>query len=270
MIDDYMPVRLNLPDDARVLKIAEVAKIDDDAATGKLIRVWAWAQTNSVDGRLDATDRVIDRIAGKAGFAAAMRAAGWLKEVDGRPFIPEWEKWNSKSAKRRAAERTIKRISRGQNDAEDEDERPESVPNENENLSGQTSGHMSGRSVSLSVSVLELRKKKEDENFAEFWKAFPTRRKTHKGTARKAFAAAVKKADAETIIAAAAEFAASPKGLGDFCPAPSAWLNGECWEDDRAAWHADQSASGKNGRAEYVRPQIPDLTDDDVKGIPAR
>lgn len=115
MIDDFMPIRLNLPDDADVLRIAELAKIDDDAAAGKLLRVWAWAQRNSVDGRLEGSRRAVDRIALCKGFADAMIAVGWLQVDDesGTVQIPKWEKWNSKAAKKRAYDRDRQRDLRG-------------------------------------------------------------------------------------------------------------------------------------------------------------
>lgn len=79
-----------------------------------------------------------------------------------------------------------------------------------------------------------------DSPFEKFWKCFPSVRKTGKRKAEEAFGRAVKRADAETIIAAAVEFANSPKGKGEFCPMPTTWLNGDCWNDDRAAWGVAQ------------------------------
>jgi hypothetical protein len=81
-----------------------------------------------------------------------------------------------------------------------------------------------------------------DELFERFWEAFPSGRKQGKGKARESFAKAVKKADPELIIAAAAEYAASPVGQGEYVKGPCPWLNQECWNDDRAAWNR-----GSNG-----------------------
>jgi hypothetical protein len=85
--------------------------------------------------------------------------------------------------------------------------------------------------------------------FDRFWEAFPSGRKTGKGSARKSFDVAVKAkhVDPEAIIAAAAEYASSPLGRGEFVKGPTPWLNGECWQDDRAAWNRVDSRNGSNG-----------------------
>jgi hypothetical protein len=67
-----------------------------------------------------------------------------------------------------------------------------------------------------------------DPLFDEFWQAYP--RKTDKGNARKAWDKAVKKTDAQSIIAAAVALAASKPDL-KFTAHPSTWLNGERWDD---------------------------------------
>lgn len=81
--------------------------------------------------------------------------------------------------------------------------------------------------------------------FEQFWRVFPSGRKTDKESARRAFRVAVKKASAETIIEAAREYAASPTGQGEFVKAPTSWLNGGCWNDDRAAWQRNGSTPQK-------------------------
>lgn len=67
-----------------------------------------------------------------------------------------------------------------------------------------------------------------EENFKEFWTAYP--RKMNKGAARKAYAAAIKKADAATILDAVRKFK-FPSDV-QFIPLPSSWLNGERWLDE--------------------------------------
>lgn len=74
------------------------------------------------------------------------------------------------------------------------------------------------------------------DDFQRFWSAFPRGRKGAKGNAWKAWKAAIKVATAETIIAAALEYAASDVGQGEYVKGPAPWLNGRCWEDDREAW----------------------------------
>lgn len=67
-------------------------------------------------------------------------------------------------------------------------------------------------------------------DFTSFWNAYP--KKVAKGAARKAYAAALKKADAQTIALAAASFAqAQARTEQKFIPYPATWLNGERWAD---------------------------------------
>jgi uncharacterized protein YdaU (DUF1376 family) len=73
-------------------------------------------------------------------------------------------------------------------------------------------------------------------DFIAFWSAFPSGRKQSKGLAYRAWKEAVKAEDAETIIQAAKDYAKSDVGRGEFVKGPAPWLNGRCWEDDRAAW----------------------------------
>ena len=85
--------------------------------------------------------------------------------------------------------------------------------------------------------------------FDRFWEAYPRVRKQGKGAARKAFDLACRKTVAETIIAAAEEYAESAVGKGQFAKCPTTWLNQECWQDDRTAWNRSDSPKGaSNGK----------------------
>jgi hypothetical protein len=71
--------------------------------------------------------------------------------------------------------------------------------------------------------------------FADFWKVYP--RKRDKGHAEKAWPRAVKKADEQTIITAAREFAqwcVRTRQEQQFIAYPATWLNGERWLDELA------------------------------------
>jgi len=73
--------------------------------------------------------------------------------------------------------------------------------------------------------------------FEKFWSLFPSRRKTKKRRAFTDFKKAKKRVDVATLMTAVEEYARSNKGRGEFCQMPSSWLNGDCWEDDRAGWN---------------------------------
>ena len=77
------------------------------------------------------------------------------------------------------------------------------------------------------------KKKKDLEDFDKFWVAYP--RKAGKGGARKAFAKALKKTTADTLISAVERQKYQEqwtKDDGTYIPHPATWLNQECWEDE--------------------------------------
>lgn len=94
----------------------------------------------------------------------------------------------------------------------------------------------------------QIRKKgkKEEEYisaiFEQFWQHVP--RKVGKGQARKAFNAALKKTDIETLLAGIKAYADSRHGEDpQFTKHPTTWLNGECWADDHAGGHGFEPPS---------------------------
>lgn len=72
----------------------------------------------------------------------------------------------------------------------------------------------------------------DPDRFQEFWRAYP--RRVGKGTARKAWAKALKNgADAGVMIAAAKQFAVWKKHTeARWIPHPATWLNAERWDDE--------------------------------------
>jgi hypothetical protein len=100
---DWIPIRVTLPDDLRVMGIAAKCGLSQDAVMGKLVRFWAWADQRVADGRLGfATRESIDMMLSCDGFTDALLTAKWLVEdADGTLFIPEYEKFLGRCGKRR-------------------------------------------------------------------------------------------------------------------------------------------------------------------------
>lgn len=72
-----------------------------------------------------------------------------------------------------------------------------------------------------------------DFEFAEFWRAYP--RRDDRGHAVKAFKAARRKVDQETLVQAAVRYAELRKGQDPkFTAMAASWLNGERWADEAA------------------------------------
>lgn len=105
MAGEWIKVEAATADKPEVLRMARLLKIDRDAVFGKLTRLWAWFDSNSVDGVVDGVvDADIDRICYCEGFAAACVAVGWLKyDADAeRASLPNFERHNGETAKQRA------------------------------------------------------------------------------------------------------------------------------------------------------------------------
>jgi hypothetical protein len=103
MAGDWIKLEHTTPDKPEVVSMAARLKIDQDAVVGKLVRIWAWADQNSVDGSsVPVTDAFIDRLANKKGFAAAMRATCWLSGESCALTFTDFGRHNGSTAKARA------------------------------------------------------------------------------------------------------------------------------------------------------------------------
>jgi hypothetical protein len=82
--------------------------------------------------------------------------------------------------------------------------------------------------------------------FEEWWAAYPPQRRSGKRLAFAAWKAAgarVRDSNkccgseaADYLMTKLIAFAASPKGMGEYCPQPATWLNQDRFDDDPAAW----------------------------------
>ena len=92
--------------------MAATLGIDQDAVVGKLIRVWIWADQQSRDGHaLSVTKAFLDRVTFQPGFADSMESAGWLTN-DGNLSLPNFDRHNGETAKKRALSNRRKALSR--------------------------------------------------------------------------------------------------------------------------------------------------------------
>lgn len=90
-------------------------------------------------------------------------------------------------------------------------------------------GHSDLMLIEVDDSGVDLRATPA-RTFAEFWMVWP--RSEGKKAAEKAWNAAVKRANANTIYDAAVAFATSPwKPARQFTKHAATWLNGDCWND---------------------------------------
>ena len=98
-----MKIEHTTPDKPEVIAIADKLRIDPDAVSGKLLRIWIWADQNSIDGAdIPVTETFLDRLTHRKGFAAAMRDVGWLCGENGNLVFPGFGRHNGITAKARA------------------------------------------------------------------------------------------------------------------------------------------------------------------------
>ena len=103
MAGDWIKVDATLPDKPEVFAIAEYLGIDPDAACGKLVRIFVWANQQSRDGHAGSVTKMgLDCVARVTGMSNALIAVGWLKETPQGLIFTNFERHNGESAKKRA------------------------------------------------------------------------------------------------------------------------------------------------------------------------
>lgn len=114
MADFWIKVEKGTPDKPEILELSGILNIaDPDTITGKMIRVWAWFDSNSENGHAPSvTNVLIDRLTGVTGFTSALVDVGWLEETDDGFVIPNFDRHLGKNAKKRASDAERKRMSR--------------------------------------------------------------------------------------------------------------------------------------------------------------
>lgn len=119
MAGDWIKFEKATIDKPEVFEIAEALGIEDDAVIGKLLRVWAWADSNChADGVTSVTllSR-IDRMVSVPNFGQAMIKVGWLIRHGDQLEFTNFDRHNGKPAKNRALATDRKRESRFCHDA---------------------------------------------------------------------------------------------------------------------------------------------------------
>ncbi len=125
MAGEWIKFETTTPDKPEVVNMAAMLNIDQDAVVGKLLRIWIWADENSVNGEaVTVTDAFIDRLTFTKKFSSAMRSVGWLTGNDGSLTFPKFDRHNGNSAKTRAMTNRRVAKSRSGNGESNEDVTP--------------------------------------------------------------------------------------------------------------------------------------------------
>lgn len=97
-------------------------------------------------------------------------------------------------------------------------------------------------------------KKHIEEQFEEFWNAYP--QKQDKAKAFKAFQKALKRADFEDILAGVIAYRNDPRRNPDFTKFPATWLNNDSWENAAVTPEARiRSEKERQASTEYIKQQ---------------
>lgn len=217
MAGDWIPMRSDLARDPAVIATAERLGLDPDLVVGKLHKLWAWADEQTIDGvsRSGVTFVWLDRYIGVTDFASALHQVGWLQPTADGFCIPNFEKYMGESAKTRALARRRQARKRSR-------DRVTTVTQ-----------------VSRKSNVYRTEEKSKKPHtpladFSAFWTAYPL--KVGKKDATHAWAKLAPSAELLTVILAALDqhkrSAQWTKQAGEFIPNPASWLNGEKWNDE--------------------------------------
>lgn len=262
MAGDWLKFEKDTLDKPEVFAIAEALGIDPDAVIGKLMRVWSWFDSHTVDGNAArVTSSLLDRVAGVPGFIAAMAIEGWATVDAAGVSLPHFDRHNGETAKQRAltAKRVQKHKSKG-NEAGNADGVTGALPREEkrredskeQKATGQQAGHDAEPRDELPQDIAKpdapapvdeapaaetpkritgTGKKQTAEHFPRFWAAYPV--KKGKADALKKWKLKGCDAMADQIIAHVRRMEREDDDwLRGFIPHGSTYINGERWEDE--------------------------------------
>lgn len=118
MAGDWIAWEKGLPLKREVMAIANKLGLDRRVVACLCMETWSWADSETADGCIPGIEPTcIDDVVGIVGFGQAMMDVGWiLTDAQGLIF-PNWDRKNSKSAKRRLRENGRRRQQRNGDEA---------------------------------------------------------------------------------------------------------------------------------------------------------
>ena len=101
-MSNWIAISTTIHERPEVQALAEILGISEDAVVGLLVRFWAFADREGVDGCIEFVGKKqIDRVVERQGFADAMERVRWLGFDDAGAHVPKFDRWMGQSAKRR-------------------------------------------------------------------------------------------------------------------------------------------------------------------------
>ena len=98
----WIPWEIGLTRKREVMMIARTMGVSRREAAAACMEVWEWASDQSVDGLIVGMEKDdVSEAVGIPGIAEAMDAVGWLVNGNGNVQFPNWDRFNSRSARAR-------------------------------------------------------------------------------------------------------------------------------------------------------------------------
>lgn len=111
---DYIPLSVNTPRKIEISRIARESGRSRHEALGLLTDFWCWVSVESCNGELPGVSVSVlcDLIGGDESFWAAVQAQGWLADGESGLWVPNADRWLTRTAKSRLEAREKKRKQR--------------------------------------------------------------------------------------------------------------------------------------------------------------
>lgn len=101
---------VNLHEKPKVDQLSALLSMDRFAVVGRLMRLWAWADSVTRDGRVTGvTCHALDARVAHPGFAEAMEKVGWLRVTCHGVEFPDFDRYHSDSEKQRLNQKRLAR-----------------------------------------------------------------------------------------------------------------------------------------------------------------
>lgn len=250
MAGDWIKMRWNLSGDPAVKAMSRSLKLDTFGVIGRLQSFWGWADQHTENGDLPFTIlEDVDDFVEKRGFATELVRVGWLTELpDGGICIPNWDRHNGESAKKRCLTRA--RVKKLRDDSSNaivtqsalqeseivtQSALQKRYQRREENIITPTplQGDESGGAESSDLDASDRAAIDRATGFGEFWSAYP--RKSKEFEARRAWIETADERPAlEDLLVMLAVFAASDEWTrhsGQYVPSAHKWLRDQRWRD---------------------------------------
>lgn len=215
-----------------------------NAAIGLWTRCGAWSMSKLTDGFIP--DSVVELFSGRGVSLADLLVDATLWErVNGGFAYRNWTRWQRtryaiESYREFNREKQRRHRERKKDDSISEDAEIESERNQVSNQVSNPKPNLTPVPVPVPVpkekDLKDLRNRSAaarptpPPRFDDFWETYPRRRDRRK--AEKAFTAALKRADPDTIIDGAVRYATDPNREDQFTKYAEGWLNGDGWLDE--------------------------------------